>query len=402
MFLFLPIYLINNVFTIPGLENTLSYSIITISFTAGAITYIFAGYLSDKTRTRFGRRRPFLLLVIPAATAYIFLGVSFASLSIPLTFAFFAIMASIYAILYRFNYCAYWALYMDLTKPEERVTTSIIFNLFGTIGTVVALVLTPILQEVISFFMITLFVGLIFMGTVLFAFFFGPKEDLEKIQKEDEMGTAPTKITDTLKETISNKNFAKYLFASFFFVLGFQLSVLILIPYLEIQAIELLYLLPCILPIAIFYFIFFNRIAKSWGKLKAFRFIIIFGVCTIPITMFLGVVGTGVILFIQVLIIISLILFVVIAILSFQYAVLMDLTPTGREATYSGVYLFVIVIPIPIASALIGPIRDLLSIDVLNFWHGESFSFAIIFLITTIFLAISYIFLRQIQSTEAK
>jgi hypothetical protein len=118
--------------------------------------------------------------------------------------------------------------------------------------------------------------------------------------------------------------------------------------------------------------------------------------------MFLGVVGTGILLFIQVLIIISLILFVVIAILSFQYAVLMDLTPSGREATYSGVYLFVIVIPIPIASALIGPIRDWLSIDVLNFWHGESFSFAVIFLITTIFLAVSYLFLRQIQSTEEK
>ena len=116
--------------------------------------------------------------------------------------------------------------------------------------------------------------------------------------------------------------------------------------------------------------------------------------------MFLGVVGTGISMFIQVFIIICIILFVVIAILTFEYAILMDLAPPGREATYSGVYLFVIVIPIPIASALLGPIRDFLSIDVLGFWTGESFSFAIIFLMNAIFLAFSYLFLRKIHTTE--
>ena len=329
MFLFLPAYLMANIFIVPGLQNTLSYSIITISFTVGAITYIFAGYLSDKIRTRFGKRRPFFLLAIPAAIAFIFLGFPFSSSDVVGSFIGLAVIATTYAVLYRLEYCAYWALYMDLTDEHERISTSIIFNLFGTVGTVLALVLTPVLLEIIDFFTITLIIGLVLMATVMFAFFFGPKEDLEKMKMEDEMGKPPMKIIDTLKETISNRSFAIYLIASFFFVLGFQVSVLILIPYLEIQTISILQMLPFLFPPVIFYFYLFNRLAKSWGKIRAFKFVLLVGICTIPITMFLGVVGTGISMFIQVFIIICIILFVVIAIPTFEYAILMDLAPPG-------------------------------------------------------------------------
>lgn len=400
MFLFFPIYMINNIFHESDIANTLSFSILSISVTFGAITFIFAGYFSDKTRTRFGKRRPYFLLVIPSAIAFIFLGFPFSSIDIISTFIILVVIATIYAVLYRLVLCTYWSLYMDLTNPEERITTSIIYNLFGTIGTVLTLILIPILELVLDFFMITLIVGLIFMISVLFGFFFGPKEDLDKIKEDDAKGVIHTTLIHTLKDTLSNRNFAKYLLATFFFVLGFQVSVLILMPYVESQSISLLWILPFLIPFGIFCFLLFSRIARSWGHLKAFRFVLIVGFITVPIAIFLGVVGTGVIMFIQVFATICLILFVVIAVLCFQYAVLMDLTPSGHEATYSGVYMFVIAIPIPIASALIGPILDFFSIDVLGFWTGQSFSYAIIFLITAIFLAVSYLFLRMIQNPE--
>jgi len=394
MFLFLPKYYESTVFAGYELAYTLSYLVITISFTAGAITYLFAGYLSDRTRTRWGKRRPFFLLVIPSGIAYLFLGIVIPSFSIIAMFIFFSIMASIYAVLYRLEYCAFWSLYMDLTAPEERITTSIIFNLFGTVGTISALVLTPVLEKFLSYFHITLIVGTLFIGSVLFAFLLGPRENLDKLGQVD----TSTSFFKTIKQTVSDRNFRYYLLASFFFVLGYSISVLILIPFLKDQATDLLGMLPFVIPIAVAYFIIYGRLAKAWGRLKTFKFAMRIGILIIPITIFL-VAGSIPLLFIQTLLIILMLLFVVIAILTFQYAILMDLAPSGKESTYSGVYLFIIVIPIPISSSLTGPILDLLSFDFF-IWSGTSFSYAVIFLITFTFLFVSYFFLRKIQAKE--
>ncbi|NVM31194.1 MAG: MFS transporter [Candidatus Helarchaeota archaeon] len=396
MFLFLPDYFADHIFVGHEFPNTLAFLTITISFTAGAITYLFAGYLSDKTKTRWGKRRPYFLLVIPSGIAYIFLGLSIPGFSVEAMFAFLSVMATTYAVLYRLEYCSYWALYMDQTEPDERISTSITFNLFGTIGTVGALLLFPILEYILPYLTITLIFGVIFIGTVLFAFFFGPREDLSKLGKATEMSN----FFKTLKETTTDRNFFFYLLASFFFVLGYSISTLTLVDFLDAQTIDLLVMLPFVIPVALLYFFLFGRLAKSRGRLQAFKLVISVGILMVPFTLFLGIFGEGTLLFIQVFLIISIILFVVIAILTFQYAILMDLAPSGREATYSGVYLFVIVIPIPIASTLAGLLLDLpLIFPGIQFliWQDLALSFALIFLINVIFLSVSYIFLRAIR-----
>ncbi len=396
MFLFLPDYFADNIFVGHKFANTLGFLTITISFTAGAITYLFAGYLSDKTKTRWGKRRPYFLLVIPSGIAYIFLGLVIPGFSVEAMFVFLTIMATTYAVLYRIEYCSYWALYMDLTEPDERISTSITFNLFGSVGTVGALLLFPILEKILPYFTITLIFGMAFLGTVLFAFFFGPREDLSKLGQETEMSN----LLRTLKETTSDRNFRFYLFASFFFVIGYSISVLTLVDFLDAQTIDLLVMIPFIIPVAIFYFILFGRLAKKRGRLQAFKLVIFIGIILVPFTLFLGIFGQGALLFLQVFLIISIILFVVIAILTYQYAILMDLAPTGREAIYSGVYLFVIVIPIPISSTLAGVIQDFPTIfPGLSFfiWQDLALSFALIFLINVTFLSISYFFLRAIR-----
>ncbi|NVM53334.1 MAG: MFS transporter [Candidatus Helarchaeota archaeon] len=396
MFLFLPDYFADNIFVGHEFANTLAFLTITISFTAGAITFLIAGYLSDKTKTRWGKRRPYFLLIIPGGIAYMFLGITIPGFSIEAMFAFLSIMATTYAVLYRFEYCAYWALYMDLTEPDERISTSIIFNLFGTIGTLGALLLFPILEKILPYLTITIILGAVLIGTVLFAFFFGPREDLSKLGEETEMSN----LLGTLKETASDRNFFFYLLASFFFVLGYSISTLTLVDFLEAQTIDLLVMLPFVIPVALFYFILFSKLSRNRGNLQAFKLAILTSIIMVPFTLFLGIFGDGALLFFQVFLIISIILFVVIAVLTFQYAILMDLAPSGREATYSGVYLFVIVIPIPIASTLAGLILDLPKIfPGINFfiWQNLALSFALIFLINIIFLSISYIFLRAIQ-----
>ncbi|MHA1132081.1 MAG: MFS transporter, partial [Candidatus Helarchaeota archaeon] len=205
MFLFLPNYFADNIFVGSPFANTLAFLTITISFTGGAITYLFAGYLSDRTNTRWGKRRPFFLMVIPSGIAYIFLGFNISVFSIGGMFVFLSVMATTYAVLYRLEYCAYWSLYMDLTSPEERITTSITFNLFGTFGTLGALILFPVFEKIFptNYSLITLIFGLIFIGTVLFAFFFGPREDLTKLGEKSDLDNLLT----TLKETTADRDF---------------------------------------------------------------------------------------------------------------------------------------------------------------------------------------------------
>ncbi len=397
IFLFLPNFLINNIFTGHELANTLAYSVITISITAGAITYLFAGYISDKVITRWGKRRPFFLLAIPAGICYLFLGVLSPSTPVMTNFIFVTIIATVYAVLDRVQYCAFWSLYMDLTNPEERITTSVTFNMFGLIGTVGALFVTPILSEPplsIPFSTVIVIVGVVYIGTILFALFLGPREDIEKLRK---MPKTESYFT-CLSECLGERNFLKYLFATFFFVLGYSISVLILMPFIELHSIAIIYMLIALLPVALFYFYIFNRLAKTKGRITTFKLTLLIGTLTLPICMFLAA-GSIPTHFIQVFLIIVLILQVVIGVLTFQYAVLMDLALEGREAFFAGLFLFVIVIPIPVSSALIGPIRDFLSVNYL-IWQGANFSFAIIFAITAGFLLISYLILRTIKIKE--
>jgi maltose/moltooligosaccharide transporter len=396
--LFLPTYFIKQVFTGSPIANTLGFMILATTFIVGSIAFIYAGQLSDRTKTRWGKRRPFFLCAIPSGIGFILLGVILPSASELLMFIFLASMAVVFSVFYRLEFCAYWSLYMDKTEPEERVTASITFNLFGTVGVVGAIALMAIFEipvidlGTVPGIVVTLIAGGTLIVAMLFVFLFGPKEDLSKIKIEQERES----IISTLKTTAKDRNFFYYMIASFFFVLGYTFSVINLMPFLEATSLNLAYLFPFALPIAVLFFYLISRAANSMGRFPTFKRALIICISTIPLCTFLGIVGTGAVFFVQTLAIVLILLFTVIAILTFQYALLMDLAPEGKEATYSGVYLFVIDIPMLVASLSNGPILDFLEFDFF-IWSGASFGFAIIFMITSISLLVSYLFLRKVR-----
>lgn len=404
-----------------NLLNTISFSIITIPFTISALMYIFAGYLSDRTRTRLGKRRPFFLLVIPAAVCYMLLGINpniLISMGFPLNFIIIILLATGYAVLYRIIYCTYWSFYMDLTEPKERVNTSVIFNLFGMIGTIAAFIVPTFLGDVQSYFSLLIIVGLAYMGLVLFVFFFGPREDLEKIKEIDSRGIEQPGFIKSLKESIKNKNFRYYMILSFFYTVGYSLITTIFINFLSFKQlyidVEFWQVFLVLIPVAVFGFYIYGKLAKKWTKIKAFKFGLAIGFIIQPFTIFLAVQGPPIFLLIEILIVFGLLLFVLIAILTFQYAILMDITPPEKEATYSGIYLFVTVIGMPVASGLIGPISDGINTlgPILNFWRpitdseenvlGHDFSYALFVLIASILYLVTFLLLRKVKYKEHK
>lgn len=406
-----------------ALLNTITFSIITIPFAISAVMYVFAGYLSDRTRTRFGKRRPFFLLVIPAAVCYILLGINpsiLVSMGFPFNFILIIGLATGYAVLYRIIYCSYWSFYMDLTEPKERVNTSVIFNLFGMIGTIGAFIVPTFLGEVESYFELLIIVGLVYMGLVLFVFFLGPKEDLQKIKEMDSRGIKQPGFIKSLKESVQNKNFKYYMILSFFYTVGYSLITTIFIDFLTFKQlfipVEFWQVFLVLIPVAVFGFYIYGKLAKKWTKIKAFKFGLAIGFIVQPFMIFLAVQGPPIFLVIEILMIFGLLLFVLIAILTFQYAILMDITPPEKEATYSGIYLFVTVIGMPVASGLIGPISDGFNSlgPIFNFWlfrsgtvedndvSGHDFSYALFVLIASILYLVTFLLLRKVKYKEHK
>ncbi len=404
-------YFMKTAFAGDPFPNTLAYLVITIAFGLGALTYLFAGWLSDRTVTRWGKRRPYLLFSIPGAVIFMLLGLNFLPLSLTSLFIILSCLASIYTITYRLSYTSYWSLYMDLTKPEDRVKSTITFNLFALIGIAIALII-PIPPEIVdpatyNYFFITLPAGLVYIAAILFVFFFGPKENLEEIKT---LKPEQPSILRALSDTLKDKTFKQYAVSAFFASLCYCMIMFVIKPFIEWKTelrtpaiqISFMMILLLLLPIIIVLFLFFNWAAKKYGKRTMYRRGTLIGSISFPLLIFLAVQGNPFFLIVQLMILVVVVLFVLGAILSYQNAILMDIAPKGKEATYTSVFFFIVVIPIPIASAIAGPLLDIFTYDVLGFWVGQDFAYALIFLFMACALLVSYLFLGRVQYKETK
>ena len=125
-----------------GLRPALAALAVFIGHTFDYVNDPLIGYLSDRTRTRWGRRRPFILFgMLPFALAYILLWWippigSQTGLAIYYTFAFI-----LYDTLATVLYMPYFALTPELTSDyDERTSLTTYRMVFSTIGAMVAFV----------------------------------------------------------------------------------------------------------------------------------------------------------------------------------------------------------------------------------------------------------------------
>ena len=125
-----------------GLRPALAALAVFIGRTFDYVNDPLIGYLSDRTRTRWGRRRPFILFgMLPFALAYILLWWippigSQTGLAIYYTFAFI-----LYDTLATVLYMPYFALTPELTSDyDERTSLTTYRMVFSTIGAMVAFV----------------------------------------------------------------------------------------------------------------------------------------------------------------------------------------------------------------------------------------------------------------------
>lgn len=208
------IFLTDVVRIAPALAGT----VILISKIYDSITDPFEGLLADRTRTRLGRRRPYLLAGIPL----IFL--SFVALFYPfsmesettrfvmviLSYLFFSTVVSIVMLNYN-------ALHSEITLDyHERSSLSSIRILFSTLASIVA-ALVPL--EIVKAFP-DVHTGYIVMGLAMGVFFALPFiATVTAVKERPEFQSPPTKFNwkKSILEPFKNRTFlytlAMYLFA---------------------------------------------------------------------------------------------------------------------------------------------------------------------------------------------
>ncbi len=151
------------------ISPALAGTVILISKIYDSITDPFEGILADRTRTKLGRRRPYLLIGIPLiflsffALFYPYNAASETTrfISVILSYLFFSTIVSIVMLNYN-------ALHSEITLDyHERSSLSSIRILFSTIASIVA-ALVPL--EIVKFFP-DVHTGYIVMGLTFGAFF---------------------------------------------------------------------------------------------------------------------------------------------------------------------------------------------------------------------------------------
>ena len=236
------------------------------------------GHLSDRTRTRWGRRRPFLLFgAIPFGLSFILLWLSpdFSQTGLVI---YYSLAYIVYEALATMVYMPYFALTPELTEDyDERTKLTSFRMMFNIIGSLTAYILPLLIigndwtqateQGVLTMAVIAAFIAAVpYLGV-----FFGTKEKQE-FQKE-----SLPKFIPSLKTAFKNRPFIfgalMYLF-TWMTIIVVESNLQFFIIHILNRQDQSMIIMVSIFVTAIFALPIWNWISKHWNK----RYAYIFGV----------------------------------------------------------------------------------------------------------------------------
>ena len=187
-----------------------------------AVDNLIFGYLSDNTRTKWGRRRPWLIIALPI---YLFLFIMV--YSVPEIFSegnrlfwYFTIIIFLYETAATILWGNYGALFPEIFKDTSvRANASAIKQVFAIIGMVIGIAVTPIVYGLVGFTKMAIIYGLV-GGLIILYSVLGSHEDKDSTLQP----TMP--FVEAFKVTLTNKPFWLYSLAYTFiqFVFGLLMA----------------------------------------------------------------------------------------------------------------------------------------------------------------------------------
>lgn len=172
------------------------------------------GFLSDRTRTRFGRRRPWLLASVPlfALSSILFFSPPIAlgtGVALSVFYIFFLMLTETSQTIASVNY---HSLLPELYREtSERNKANAIRQALQLAGMIIGVSMVPLIAEVVGYPLTAVFLA-VAGGSIIIYSIFGLKE------RDDFSELPQPKLLDSLKAVIGNRNFWFVSLSHFFYI----------------------------------------------------------------------------------------------------------------------------------------------------------------------------------------
>lgn len=379
---------------------------VSLSATVGLITMYFWGILSDNTRSRFGRRRPFLLLGIVAGTGMILYSLAFPLFGQTSNAYIWCLIVDVIIIGFSSNafLVAERSLIPDTIEVEKRGRANGIINSISYIGLLIGvafLLLGDLLFGIDDprpgetgtiitqggHFILLSVGGIVFLLVSIIGFLFIREKPISELPEKKKY-FASIRETFNLAELKEQKEFYKILLA---FVI-FQSGIASIMPFLFIfifdlglETVELLLGILIAFPIVFIATIFLGRLADKFGRKRFVPLSIIVVSIGFFIMPFAGVLGDKILFMIS----LPFVLVGVLALVTPLNAWSQDLLPIDKRGKFTGIFNIVNTVSQIIGSFAGGLVATLFGIP----W---------IFILGPVFFIISIPLFMQVKETLTK
>jgi len=321
-------------------QDSLRYLLIAIGLILGIFCGPLFGYISDRTRTRFGRRRIWMVIFGPLmAFSFFMLSIPFARdqfMTYDAATMYLIIVYIIYTVFVNAFYTPYTGLMAEITLPENRLKMSGLYNLLMGLGTATGLVIPWIIHSLTnSWVMVCLTYGLILIGVSMVTIF--------TIKEPPAPADEGKKERIPYKAILKDKRFLTFESAQFCWNLAFNL-VLAALPAIAAAVFGLEtatefggFALVLLVILAIFFFMYIVK-GDKWGKQRTMTFALLYMALVFPFgTIFYYTrLSTVFPILFQGIIFIAFLAVGLAAIFVFPTGILLDIIRKNQEASYMG------------------------------------------------------------------
>lgn len=241
------------------------------------------GFLSDRTRTRWGRRRPWLVIGAPllVLTFILFFNVP-SFIGENSIFIYLLLMYILTGTLDSLINANYAALFPELFKTDaERAKTNAMRQAFQLVAMVISIALTPVVTEKLGYGMTAVIYGALACAVILYMAF-----GCHEVPRDEE--TEKPRLLSTLKDMLTNKKFWLFGLTNAFYSAAMAL-VMAAVPFyvkytLGLEGMANTVLLGVVLLLAIVFVAVWAKLVKKFTLMPVWRAaLIVMGLAFLPL-----------------------------------------------------------------------------------------------------------------------